>query len=419
MQDTNIKDTQAEALSAGFTPQTNSQLDALGVDAGRLKYLDTYLKEITAKVKNKFNAVYIMRRGEVILNGAYGVQTPDGPPLTWDAIYPLASITKPIIATLLAILQEDGHVDLWDKFNAYYPEFTGEKKDEVELWQVMAHCSGMSDLSINKHNSELREQLGAGQVNTWEEHTSYIKKLRELYGLPEAEPSDELVNETELLADLKAPLENDPGTAFSYCNNGYNLLGRLVEKVTGESIEEYASRRLFKPLGMEDTHFLLPEEKWDRVVKRDPSFHGAGWFNSESALSNTNGASGLKSTMRDLARFGQMYLQNGTLDGVRILSPATVRLLTTDHNSELPPSFWGSRKLACSWGLGWNVCYGKKDDLGLLRSYKAFDHAGAGGGRILIDPEKELVVAMYLVELSEMSYEYQSRVANIIYSALD
>jgi CubicO group peptidase (beta-lactamase class C family) len=93
--------------------------------------------------------------------------------------------------------------------------------------------------------------------------------------------------------------------------------------------------------------------------------------------------------------------------------------MTTDHNAKLPPSFWGDRWLSCSWGLGWNVCFGKKDDLGLLRSPRAYDHAGAGGGRLIIDPDNSLVAAFYVVEKTAMSYEYQSTVANILYSALD
>ncbi|NLA87368.1 MAG: beta-lactamase family protein, partial [Clostridiales bacterium] len=98
---------------------------------------------------------------------------------------------------------------------------------------------------------------------------------------------------------------------------------------------------------------------------------------------------------------------------------ASVRLLTADHNAGLPASYWGKRWLSSSWGMGWNVCYGKKDDMGLLRSWKAFDHAGLGGARLMIDPEHGLVVSMYLVEKEEMAYDNQSRVANIIYSALE
>jgi CubicO group peptidase (beta-lactamase class C family) len=397
-----------------------SGLEALRVDPGRLEYLDSYLKQLAVDNPNTFTAVRALRYGKVIFNGAYGTGSLDGTPLAEDAIYPLASITKPIIATLLALLMEDGVIDFWDRFNRYFPEFTGGKKDEVELWQVLAHCSGMSDERIDQYFGELCAQLGIDtNFKSDEEYEAAFGKIRTQLGMPEVELNDKSVDETYNAVQLSAPLTADPGTGFNYCNTAYNLMKKLIEKLTGETIDAFASRRLFKPLGMRDTHFLLPKDKWPRVVKRDPSFHGADWFNSDNIMTNTNGASGLKSTMADLTRFGQMWLQQGTLDGARILSPATIRLMTTDHNAKLPPSFWGTRWLSCSWGLGWNVCFGKKDDLGLLRSPRAYDHAGAGGGRIMIDPDNNLVVAFYVVEHTAMSYEYQSTVANILYSALD
>jgi CubicO group peptidase (beta-lactamase class C family) len=399
----------------------NPRAATLKVNPGRLLYLDTYLQELTEKGTHDFCAVRVLRHGEEIFDGAYGVMSPGGPPLTGEAIYPMASITKPIVATLLAMLQEDGVIDLWDKFHRYYPAFAGGKKDEVELWQVMAHSSGMSDDQMQEYVVSCARDNGISLPENcnWDDYYSAIMELRQHWGLPKSGNEWRDFEETETDLKLKAPLAADPHTVFSYCNTGYSLLCKLIERLTGEGIEAYAARRLFKPLGMNDSHFILPKDKWTRAVKRDPALHGADWLNSEFILTNTDGAGGLKSTMHDLTLFGQMYLHGGTLDGVRILSPASVRLLTADHNAGLPASYWGGRCLSSSWGLGWNVCYGKKDDMGLLRSDRAFDHAGAGGARLLIDPDNSLVVAMYLVEREEMSYDNQSRVANIIYSALD
>lgn len=394
---------------------------SLRVDHSRLMFLDQYFKQLTESGEYGFGAVCVRRRGEEIFCGAYGTSAPGGPPLPLEAIYPMASITKPIIATLLAMLQEDGVIDLWDKFTRYYPDFNGDKKDEVEVWQVMAHSSGMDDdvmqvyvvTYLREHGIDIPENC------TYDEYYAAVLKAGDMLGLPKTGNDWDDGQAVETLLKLRAPLANDPHTAFSYCNTGYSLLCKLIERLTGEDIETYATRRLFKPLGMTDTHFLLPEEKWGRVVKRDPALHGADWLNSEFIMTNTDGAGGLKSTMRDLSLFGQMYLNEGKLGPVRILSPASIRLLTADHNAGLPASYWGKRWLSSAWGLGWNVCYGKKDDMGLLRSPRAIDHAGAGGARLLIDPEHDLVVSMYLVEKEEMSYDNQSRIANIIYSALD
>jgi CubicO group peptidase (beta-lactamase class C family) len=399
----------------------DARAEALKVDTGRLHYLDRFLTELTTSGGYPFCSVCVLRGGTEIFNGAYGIAAPEGKALEHDTIYPMASVTKPITATLLAILQEDGKIDLWDKFNRYYPDFTGGKKDEVEIWQVMAHSSGMSWEAMNRYVIQCAQENGIDlpENHTWEDYYAALLKLHEKLGLPKTGSQEQDCDETETYLKLRAPLAADPHTVFSYCDTGYSLLCKLVERLTGEDIDTYAARRLFGPLGMTDTHFILPKEKWPRVVKRDPALQGAEWLNSDFILESTDGAGGLKSTVSDLAQFGQMYLNGGRLGLAKILSPSSIRLLTADHNAGLPASYWGKRWLSSSWGLGWNVCYGKKDDMGLLRSARAFDHAGLGGARLLIDPDNALVVSMYLVEKEEMSYDNQSRVANIIYSALE
>ena len=143
-------------------------------------------------------------------------------------------------------------------------------------------------------------------------------------------------------------------------------------------------------------------------------------MNSDDILTNTSASGGLKSTMADLTRFGQMFLQGGTLGGARILSPASVRLMTTDNNSELPDSFWRGRYLGSNWGFGWDVKNGKKDDLGLLRGERSYNHCGFGGARLHVDPDAALVVAFNIVEHDEgEACLNHSNSMNILYSALD
>lgn len=400
----------------------DSCAEILNVNSERLRHLDEFFKQLTDDGTHMFSAIRVLRYGVEIFNGSYGVKSPGGPPLTEQAIFPLASVTKSLVATLLAIMQEDGLIDLWDKLNRYYPEFTGGKKDEVELWQVLCHSSGMSDEAMGQYvNDFLRDNLGLDTENcSHDEFRSALLKARDLLGLPKAEPEEQAVQEVETLLSLRAPLASDPHTAFDYCSTGYKLLGKLIERLTGETLDEYATRKLFKPLKMDDTHFILPKSKWSRVVKRTQEYYGADWYNSEDILVNTAASGGLKSTMHDLAQFGQMYLQEGTLGSARILSPASIRLMTTDQNKGLPISFWFGRWMSCAWGLGWNLRCGKNDDLGLLRSQSTYDHGGAGGARLFIDPENGLVVSLYMADKDRFNaYPNHSRVANIIYSALN
>jgi CubicO group peptidase (beta-lactamase class C family) len=324
---------------------------SLNVNPKRLERLDTFLQEVTDKGVHTSSVVRVLRHGVEIFSGAYGVAAPGGPPLTTDAIFPVASVTKIVTATLMAILQEDGVIDFCDRLNKYYPEFKGEKKDAVELWQLLCHSSGMSDEEMGKYIAAFaKEQLGIELTGNWDDYNAAVMKAREALGLPKAE-GPAAAEEAELLLKLRAPLASDPHTAFNYCSTAYILMGKLIERLTGEDLESFAKRRLFDPLGMTDTHFVLPKEKWSRVVKRDPSFFWSDWLNGDWVLTDTNGAGSLKTTMRDLTQLGQLYLQEGTLGDQQILSPATVRLMTSNQNAALPPSFWFGRILGSAWGL--------------------------------------------------------------------
>lgn len=398
--------------------------NTLGVHFDRLENLDRFFRDAVNTGTHAFSAARILRAGVDVFNRAYGVKAPGGPALTVDTIFPMASITKPIIATLLSILQEEGVIDFWEKLQQYFPDFTGEGKDEVLLWHVMSHVSGMSGMGDEPTDkfvaAYITEELGIPlppESAPMSEHIAAFMKAREKLGMPSVEATGSAAWEVHNVISLKAPLVRKTNTAFSYCSYGYDLLEKLIENVTGESIDAYAQRKLFGPLGMEDSFWVLPTDLWPRVVKRAPSYQFAEWFNSDALLTSTSGGGGLKSTLHDMTIFGQMILNEGTLGTQRILSPASVRLMTTDQNAALPESYWQGRWFGSNWSLGWNVK--KKDDLGFLRSKKAIDHAGSGGARLLIDPEYDLVAAFYAVDQTMESFTGHSRIANIIYSALD
>lgn len=399
----------------------NTCTRTLRVNSERIAHLDTFMKQLIESGAHPTGSVRVLYDGVEIFSGAYGVSAPGGQPLTMDAIYPMASVTKVVTATLLAILQEEGVLDFCDKVKKYYPDFTGGKKDEIEIWQLMCHSSGMSDETMQRYIREfIKENLGIelAEDSSFDDYSAAVLKTREILGLPKTE-DPAAIDETVFLLKLKAPLACDPHTAFNYCSMAYTMLGRLIEKLSGECIENYAARKLFGPLGMSDSHFILPESKWPRVVKRDSSLCFADWLNSDFVLTSTDGGGGLKSTLHDLTQLGQMYLQEGALGGAQILSPASVKLLTSNQNSRLPDSFWFGRILGSAWGLGWHVRCGKRDDLGLLRSDRTFDHGGAGGARLVIDPDSGLVFSMYMVDSEPFdAYPNHSRVANIIYSSL-
>lgn len=163
---------------------------------------------------------------------------------------------------------------------------------------------------------------------------------------------------------------------------------------------------------MKDSHFIFPQEKLSRFVTRGPEYVGCGWLNS-GILNSENGAGGLKSTVDDMTRFGQMYLNNGIYDGKRVLSAASIREITSDHNSHMSAASYGGETFDSTWGLGWNVKGSKKDDSGILRSASSFEHGGFACTKLLCDPEEDLVAAYFTV-CKEDNFWNASKFNNIV-----
>ncbi|MCL1849078.1 MAG: beta-lactamase family protein [Clostridiales bacterium] len=399
---------------------------ALGVNTARLAYLDAFLTKAASDMINPAIAITVAYKDVEIFNGAYGPSSPGGPPLKLDMITDVQSVTKPFTATAIMLLQEDGLLEIKEPLQNFFPDFAGEYKEEVVLWQLMSHVSGMSDDAVKAHVSAvIKETLGEnapGQDAPWAAWEDAVKTVSRMQGLTEAEIEKESWNQFWLRIGLGAPLANRPNTQFDYSSEGYNLLASLVEKLAGESMDAFLTRRVFAPLGMVDSHFVLPEEKWPRVLLRGDTGKGGRWMDSDENKVEWGGSSGLKTTMPDLLRFGLMFYHLGTWDGVRILSPASVRMMSRDHNKEIPKSWWHGKWYQSNWGLGWNVRQGKFDSLNSLRSDRTYDHAGWGGARLMIDPDNDLVAAYYMVDAEgsdeDNAYALHAKTANIIYSAL-
>ena len=408
------------------TKQATEKSSELAINIRRLEFLDKFLAKMAEDKICPSIEMIVMRRGVEIFNGVYGVASPGGPPMYPGMIADWQSVTKVVTATMVMMLQEDGCFTLHDKVINYFPEFNGPHKDEVELWHLMCHTSGMSEENCSEYQDDfLKKLLGDKYPNghvSDEEYNSLINTARRGLGHTDEDIEKESAFDYLRRMSLGAPLRTAPRERFCYFGTGYWMLMKLCERMTGEDFNSLTRRRIFEPLGMVDSHMVLPEEKWDRVLLRDDAFRAGPWLNSERNRVSYGGSSGLKTTSRDMIRFGLMCKNNGTLDGVRILSPASVRAMTRDHNAEIPPEEWRRALLGSNWTLGWNIHEGKFDDLGILRSFSTYDHMGFGGARLCIDPENDLVFTMYMVETSDEFVDKVvliAKAANILYSALD
>ncbi|MBV9578291.1 MAG: beta-lactamase family protein, partial [Chloroflexi bacterium] len=300
-----------------------------------------------------------------------------------DSIFRLASMTKVVTTVALLMLFEEGRVRLTDPVAAFLPAFrqllvaTTESAEEtvpadreVVIRDLLTHTSGVASSRVGPLAEAVqRARAGMG-------------------------PRGTLADLVERLAAI--PLSFQPGSAWAYSGlGGFDMLARIVEVVSGLSLERYFRERIFEPLGMRDTCFYLPDDKVSRLVAvYQKTDHGL--VELERAFANPadrdgvyfSGAGGLAGTAEDYLRFGQMLLNGGELDGERLLSPKTVRLMRTNHIGQIPIQRGDMR--GYRFGLGVQVV----DDVAQARSLQtagSFGWNGAFSTTVFVDPAEDMV----------------------------
>jgi CubicO group peptidase (beta-lactamase class C family) len=324
----------------------------------------------------------VARRGVICLHEAFGVlrPEPDSPPLVPDSIFPIMSISKPMTATLIMCLVEDGLLGLNRPVRDYLPEMTGAGTEEVLVHHLLTFTAGWDEYAFITRMIAAGPDLGVGVEGTavWDEIF------------------DRLCNE---------PLARPPGQEMDYAFLSYVVLNRLIERVSGRSFAELIQERLFDPLGMTDSYVVLPESLSPRVVKRPV---GAPWnvgmgplspIDSRASETNPN----VFSTVRDVAVFGQMFLNGGGYAGERILSRAAVTEMTRIQTPGVPVIMGPAQHKEASYGYGWFIRSEENWRYwdGSLQSRGEFHHQGAGGVLVWIDPRDEIVSCYFNVDLKE------------------
>ena len=337
-------------------------------------------------------SVCVARRGVIVLHEAFGQLRPedDAPPLERDSIFPLSSATKPITATLVMQLVEDGLLGLNRPVRDYLPEITAEGAEEMLVHHLLTHTAGYlfhTEEPIVRH---VLEKMQAGV---------------EFPPCPETQHP--LLNEVHTLFQ-DAPLASPPGEEMIYSNINYEFLGEIVRRVSGRALEDLARERIFDPLGMHDTWYVVPESEDRRVVKRPPEaplaapespyFQG---LNSRQMQETPFAGAGGFSTPLDMAIFDQVFLNGGSYGEARILSPASVAAMTRNQIPGVPARLLNKHMPEASWGYGWTIeSYCKwKYYHGSLWPLGTFNHAGMGGIVHWVDPEHEIVGAYCEVTL--------------------
>ncbi len=341
----------------------------------------------------------VSRRGAVHVD-AIGLQAADGSrPMRRDTIFRLASLTKPITAAAAMILVEECKLRLDEPVDRWLPEIAARK--------VLKQLGGPIDDTVPaKRAITLRDlltfRLGYGAVMIFPPRYPIQKAMEDAGVAPmpmlPSRPADELMKGFGRL-----PLLHQPGEKWMY-HSGSDILGVLIARVTGQTLETFLRERIFSPVGMTDTGFSVPEAKLDRLATcymTDPATRGlaifdearGGWFSCAPIFQS--GGGGLVSTVDDYLAFSQMLMNKGKHGHERILSRLSVELMTTDHitpeqkavSPDFFPGFWDNR----GWGFGLSVIT-RRDDLAGVPGRYGWD--GGFGTSWYSDPKEDLIAIL-------------------------
>ena len=377
----------------------------IGLNPGRTRQLVSVLQGSVDRQHIPGAVVLVARQGRIGLFEAVGQQDPAaGTPMRTDSIFRIYSMTKPLVSVAVMMLVERGRLLISDPVGRWLPEYAQQAvlgaSGLVPAWQpatvqdLLRHTAGLT-----------YEFLGDSPVQR-----EYNKVNIASRGRSNAEFS-------QVLAGI--PLQYQPRSCWAY-SRATDVLGRLVEVVSGQSLGAFLQREILDPLGMVDTGFAVPDAQQHRIV--EPFGHDPDGgvpmklINPREVPAMESGGGGLMSTAMDYARFLQCLLSGGELDGHRLLSRHTLAFMTADHLGDIPidgtllPPGHG-------FGLGFAVrrAAGESPVPGSVGTYH---WSGIGGTSFFVDPAQDLY-ALLLTQAPNQRDHYRQLLRNLVYAALD
>ena len=384
----------AQAQQKGGSPQSLSPA-AVGVSAQRLQRLHDGMKAFVDRKDVAGVVTLVVRDGRTVDIHATGYQDIETKtPMRTDTIFRIASMTKPMTSVAVMMLYEEGKLFLTDPVSKFIPAFKSMQVLEAKAEKPVPATRAITIRDLLSHRSGLSYGfLSAGPVGSGYRKNGVTDGLSTT-DLTLAEGIDKLAAE---------PLVAQPGAAWNY-SLSTDVLGRVVEVVSGQSFDAFMRDRIIKPLKMVDTDFTVPESKWSRLATvyspdpaggirpmKDPETFGNATFSPIAYYKSRtyfSGGAGLVSTAADYARFAQMLLNGGSLDGVQLLSPKSIELMTRSHTADLPPN------LLLSAGTGFGLGFRVVTDLaqsGAIGSEGRYGWLGIYGTEFWIDPKERLI----------------------------
>jgi CubicO group peptidase (beta-lactamase class C family) len=409
------------AMTCNAQELPTAKPESVGMSSERLARIDSVMQRNMAAGAIANAVTLVMRDGKVVQYKAYGPMDPvKGSPLRTDGLFYMVSSSKPITAVAVLMMVEEGLVRLDDPVSRFIPEFKGQR------------------VAVGKPGAPLPPPLPPGAAPSGPRpEADYVQAARDITvrdllthtsglnsgGLGTLVSTDIQRKPTDRLADFvpqlgKVALDFQPGTRWSYsAGSGFEVLSRIVEIVSGKPYDAFLRERIFVPLGMNDTGFVVPADKQSRMLpflRRNPQ--GQWTVNPPPPITSDvyfSGATGLISSAHDYARFEQMLLNGGELDGKRLLAPRTVELMRTNQVGDLYHGMRGNES-GMGYGLGVSVTLDETRAV-WPRSNGSAGWYGAFGTLTWNDP-REGIVGVLMIQ--QPSTQVQSDFGNAVMQSI-
>lgn len=410
---------------ASQAPQTDPK--AAGFSPEKLQRIPAFIKEAVEQKQIPGASALIARNGKVVYLTSAGMQDVESNlPLTESTIHRIASMSKPITSVAAMILIEEGKLSPSDPLSKFVPEFKEMKvlvpskdnqsfeivsaKRDITIHHLLTHTSGITYGLVNK---------------------PFVSKMYHDAGICDgiAEAQGSLADNVRKIA--RQPLVCQPGEAWEYGLNT-DVLGYVIEVVSGKSLEEFCRERLFGPLKMNDTTFAVPKDKQNRLAAlyslgadkkitrvgkgtiTAGNFVYSATYPTREGSTYCSGGGGLVSTLGDYFRFCQMMLNHGELDGVRVLKVETVDRMTQNQIGDLPLMFPG----AGTFGYGFGVLTEKsKEQVKDPAGVGTYTWAGAFGTWFWIDPKNQMI-GIFMTQVSPPDFVLPTGFKKLTYEAM-
>jgi CubicO group peptidase (beta-lactamase class C family) len=403
--------------------------EKVGLSSERLQRIGRVFQQEIDQGRLPGAIVLIARKGEVAYFESFGLRDPASEaPMPKDAIFRIYSMTKPLVSVAAMILMEEGRLQLADPVSKFLPEFAELQVSvpQTDAFGAVAYTRVPAERQVTvqdllRHTAGLAYGEITGNTEVKEVYTAI--GVYKPDGLPfearDVAPAEEIVG----LA--KAPLIHQPGTVWEY-SLATDVLGRVVEKASGMRLGDFLEQRLFGPLGMVDTGFSVPEADMARLAEplaTDPATGNSNELIDVSTQpANDSGGAGAVSTASDYSLFAQMLLSGGQLDGARILSPTTVRLMASDHlGSRIAAPATPGELLLGTPGYTFGLGFAVREEPGIAAipgSEGEFMWAGYAGTYFWIDPKEELVGVLMTQAPGPSRAYYRRHVKQLVYQAI-